>query len=73
MDVKILQNAFMLTVTFDSPMNVSSPDLYNKLCSKEFVDIDLMEDSNCAITGEYAHNIFSYLREAEVRNVHSCM
>lgn len=50
-------------------MNVSSPDHYNsKLCSKEFIDIDLVEDTNCAVTGEYAHNIFSYFREAEVRD-----
>ena len=56
-----------LLVTFDSPMNISSPDLYSSKCStKDFVDIDLVEDSNCGCTGEYAHSIFAYLREAEV-------
>lgn len=48
-------------------MLVSSPDVFaSKLQSKEeFVDIDLVKDSGSI--GEYADDIFSYLREAEVR------
>lgn len=63
---KLLFN--FVSVCFDSPMNVSSPDLLSssKLHKKEFVDIDLIEDSNCCTTGEYAGQIFAYLREAEV-------
>jgi len=48
-------------------MNISSPDLYNSKSNKDFVDIDLIEDMNCGVMGEYAHSIFAYLREAEVR------
>lgn len=49
-------------------MFVSSPDVFSsKFRSKEFVDIDLVKDSRSAGTGEYASDIFSYLREAEVR------
>lgn len=48
-------------------MHVSSPDLLaSKLQCKAFVDIDLVEDANCGATGEYANEIFSYLKEAEV-------
>lgn len=55
-------------VSFDSPMLVSSPDVFaSKFQSKEFVDIDLVKDSSSTGTGEYASDIFSYLREAEVR------
>lgn len=55
-------------MSFDSPMFVSSPDVFSsKFKSKEFVDIDLMEDSSSASAGEYASDIFSYLKEAEVR------
>ena len=59
--------SFIFAVTFDSPMNISSPDLYNSKSNKDFVDIDLIEDMNCGVIGEYAHSIFDYLREAEVR------
>ena len=34
--------------------------------SKDVIDIDQLEDCNCAVSGEYAREIFSYLREAEV-------
>lgn len=49
--------------SFESPM-LFSPDVHNK--HDEVVDIDLLDDSNCAVTGEYAKDIFIYLREAEV-------
>lgn len=55
-------------------MLVSSPDVFSsKFQSKEFVDIDLLKDSNSGSTGEYASEIFSYLREAEVKTrlIHS--
>ncbi len=52
-------------------MNISSPDLYNSKCNaRDFVDIDLIEDANCGCTGEYAHSIFTYLRDAEVSLKH---
>ena len=54
------------TVSFGSPMLVSSPDIFSKPPREEFVDIDLVKDSHSAGTGEYASDIFSYLREAEV-------
>lgn len=59
---------FNHAVSFDSPMLVSSPDVFaSKFQSKkEFTDIDLVEDSSSGSTGEYASDIFSYLREAEV-------
>lgn len=48
-------------------MHVSSPDFFStKLKCKDFVDIDLVEGSGCA-TGQYAAEIFAYLRDAEVR------
>lgn len=47
-------------------MLVSSPDFFtSQLKCKEFVDIDLGEGSSCS-TGQYATEIFTYLREAEV-------
>ena len=52
--------------SFESPM-LFSPDVYNSLSKKdEVVDIDMLDDSNCAVTREYAKDIFIYLREAEV-------
>lgn len=49
-------------------MHVSSPDLFaSKFQKKTFVNIDFIEDCNCCVTGEYASDIFTYLREAEVR------
>lgn len=58
---------FPSAVSFESPMHISSPDMFvSKLQCKEFVDIDLVEDSNCPASREYAHEIFAYLREAEV-------
>ena len=51
-------------------MHVSSPDLFAPgFQSKMFVDIDSIEDSNVSTTGEYASEIFAYLREAEVRKI----
>jgi hypothetical protein len=52
-------------VSFGSPM-VSSPDVFSKFQREDFVDIDLVKDNNIAGTAEYASDIFSYLREAEV-------
>ena len=63
-EVSILGDSFFPPVSFDSPMLVSSPDIFaTKSKSKEFVDIDLVEDTT---TGKYASEIFSYLKEAEV-------
>lgn len=54
--------------SFGSPMLLSPPDpLNSSLMCTEIIDIDLLEDDNCAICGEYARDIFSYLREAEVQ------
>ena len=50
-------------------MLLSSPDpLNSSLMCTEIIDIDLLEDDNCAIFGEYARDIFSYLKEAEVES-----
>lgn len=68
MSLSIAMSSFR-SISFDSPMLVSSPDVFaSKFQSKEeFVDIDLVENSSSGSTGEYASDIFSYLREAEVR------
>ena len=51
-------------------MLLSSPDpLNSSLMCTEIIDIDLLEDDNCAICGEYTRDIFSYLKEAEVEYV----
>lgn len=50
-------------------MLLSSPgplDNTSLMCT-EVIDIDLLEDNNCAVCGEYARDIFAYLREAEVQ------
>ena len=48
-------------------MHISSPDPFStNLKCKDFVDIDLGEGSSCA-TGQYATEIFAYLKDAEVR------
>lgn len=51
-------------VSFESPMHVSSPDMFApKLQLNERLGMDLVEDST---TREYAAEIFTYLKEAEV-------
>ena len=51
-------------------MMLSSPDARNtSLMCTEVIDIDLLENNNCAVCGDYAKDIFTYLREAEVRVV----
>eukprot|EP00731_Ephydatia_muelleri_P031178 Em0022g692a len=51
-----------------SPMLFSSPDMINtSLMCTEVIDIDVLEDNCCAACGEYAKDIFSYLRESEVK------
>jgi cyclin A len=45
-------------------MLVSSP---SGLACSETIDTDLVEDDACACCGDYARDIFSYLKEAEVR------
>lgn len=53
-----------------SPMMLSSPNPLassSTLVCTEVIDIDLLEDNNCAVCGEYAGDIFAYLKEAEVR------
>lgn len=50
-------------------MHLSSPDgLRGSLMCMEVIDIDLLEDNNCAVCGEYANDIFVYLKEAEVKD-----
>ncbi len=49
-------------------MHLSSPDHLNtSLMCTEVVDIDQLEETSCTGCGEYARDIFAYLREAEVR------
>lgn len=51
-----------------SPMLFSSPDMMNtSLMCTEVIDIDVLENNCCAACGEYAKDIFSYLRESEVK------
>ena len=55
-------------------MMLSSPDplaASSSLMCTEVIDIDLLEDNNCAVCGEYAGDIFAYLKEAEVL-IHQC-
>lgn len=50
-------------------MMLSSPNPLassSTLVCTEVIDIDLLEDNNCAVCGEYAGDIFAYLKEAEV-------
>ena len=44
-------------------MLVSSPSV---LACSETIDSDLVENEACACCGDYAKDIFSYLKEAEV-------
>ena len=54
-------------------MLFSSPDMINtSLMCTEVIDIDVLEDNCCAACGEYAKDIFSYLRESEVKTTCMC-
>ena len=51
-----------------SPMLITSPDnaFSSHLECKEIIDIDLLDDPNCAVSGDYTKDIFAYLKDAEV-------
>lgn len=50
-------------------MLITTPDTNafdSHLECKEIIDIDLLDDPNCAVSGDYTKDIFAYLKEAEV-------
>lgn len=58
-----------VSASYSSPMTLSSsPDTFSTLLQcNEVIDIDLL--GSCADSGEYAKEIFTFLREAEVSHM----